>query len=326
MEQLRAIRNAVKDISSSGGSGTAANPSPPGTQPRQRATLMNRLGTDPWLRPLMLAAAVLLFASAVHAYEPTSRYAIRNIEGWQVYVHKDLLPGGKQAEVGAGAIRQLRYGLAKIRQMVATRALEKLLAVKIWLEVDSTNGKHGRTAAYQYHPDLDWLQEMDFNPAKQKCVEYGDAASLARHSDRDSARVTLHELAHAYHDQVLSFQNPDVLAAQKRAREEGKYPPNDWVLRADHKEFFAGLSVRYFGTENDRRALVERDPIFAKKLKEFWSQPRSFLDKPLGDVDANDRTNPRRGDPQGRKLPPQPREGFLAGAGDVEQIPEDSNL
>ena len=195
-------------------------------------------------------------------------------------------PGANKPEVGAGAIRQLRYGLAKMQQMVAKPALEKLMAVKIWLEVDSTNGKHGRTAAYQYHPDVDWLQKMDFNPTKQKCVEYGDAASLAHQSDRESARVTLHELAHAYHDQVLSFENPDILAANKRAREEGKYPPTDWVVKADHKEFFAGLCVHYFGTENDRRAPVAHDPIFAEKLKEFWGEPKSFLDKPLGNMDG----------------------------------------
>ena len=128
--------------------------------------------------------------------------------------------------------------------MVVRGPLEKLQAVKIWLEVDSTNGKHGRTSAYQYHPDLDWLEEMDFHPKKQKCVEFGNAAGLAKRSDFKTVQVTMHELAHAYHNQILSFDDPDVLAAHKRARENGKYPPKDWVVRANHQELFAGLTTR----------------------------------------------------------------------------------
>jgi hypothetical protein len=64
---------------------------------------------------------------------------------------------------------------------------------------------------------------MDYHPGKHKCVEFGKAASLAKRSDFAAAEVTLHELAHAYHDQVLGFDDPDVLAAHRRAREEGKY-------------------------------------------------------------------------------------------------------
>ncbi|HYW78801.1 MAG TPA: hypothetical protein VE890_04455, partial [Thermoguttaceae bacterium] len=60
-----------------------------------------------------------------------------------------------------------------------------------------------------------------------------------------------------------------------------KYPDNDWVVRANHKEFFAGLTTRYFGTEEERKALVERDPIFARKLEEYWGKPKAFVDTPL---------------------------------------------
>ena len=236
-----------------------------------------------------------LVAAVAGAYEPASRYAVKDIEGWQVHVHRDLLPGGKQRETGAPALRQLKYGLAKARQMVAHGPLEKLQRVPIWLEVDSTNGRHGRTSGYQYHPDLDWLEEMDFHPKKQKCVEYGNAASLAKRSDFKTAQVTMHELAHAYHDQVLSFDNPEVLAAHERARNEGKYPPGDWVVRADHKEFFAGLSTRYFGTDEERATLVEQDPVFAKKLEQYWGRPRARLDTPLDGASASDDVNAVRG-------------------------------
>jgi len=236
------------------------------------------------VRPLLAAFVLLPFAAGAGAYEPTSSYVVQDIEGWQVYVHRDLLPGGKHCEVGTPALRQLHGGLAKTRRMVADGPLEKLRAVTIWLEVDSTNGKHGRTSGYQYHPDLDWLEKMDFHPKKQKCVEFGHAAGLAKRSDFKTVQVTMHELAHAYHDQILTFGDPDVLAAHKRAREEGKYPPRDWVVRANHKEFFAGLTTRYFESEERRKEIVDRDPVFANKLEQYWGKPKTLFDTTLDDV------------------------------------------
>ena len=240
------------------------------------------------IQPLFAALTVLMVAAVAGAYEPTSHYVVKDIEGWKVYVHRELLAGGKHCETGVGALRQLTYGLAKTRQMVAAEPLKKLQKVNIWLEVDSTNGKHGRTSGYQYHPAADWLKKMDFHPKKVKCVEFGNAASLAKRSDFKTVQVTMHELAHAYHDQVLSFDNPDVLAAHKRAGEEGKYPPRDWVVRANHKEFFAGLTTRYFESEEQRKALVERDAVFEKKLTQYWDKPKALFETPLGDAKPSD--------------------------------------
>lgn len=248
-----------------------------------------------WLRSLSAFFAMFLFATAAIAYEPTSRYVVKDIEGWQVYVHRDLLTGGRQREIGIPALRQLKYGLAKTRQMVQTGPLAKLQKVKIWLEVDSTNGKHGRTSAYQYHPDVDWLVKMDFNPGKVKCVEFGRAGGLAKRSDLKTVEVTMHELAHAYHNQVLGFDNPDILAAHKRGRENGKYPPNDWVIRANHKEFFAGLTTRYFESAQRREEIVDRDPVFAKKLEEYWGKPKALFAAPLGASNVSDDPNAVRG-------------------------------
>ena len=245
---------------------------------------------NPWLRSVSTAFFVLLVVAVADAHEPTSHYVVKEIEGWHVYVHRDLLSEGKHREVGEPALRQLTYGLAKTRQMVVTGPLEKLQAVKIWLEVDSTNGPHGRTSGYQYHPDLGWLKKMDFHPKKVKCVEFGNAASLAKRSDFKTVQVTMHELAHAYHNQVLSFDDADVLAAHKRAREDGKYPPKDWVVRANHKEFFAGLTTRYFESEERRKEIVQRDPIFAKQLEQYWGKPKAIFEAPLDDSDKEERT------------------------------------
>ena len=70
--------------------------------------------------------------------------------------------------------------------------------------------------------------------------------------------VVLHELAHAYHDQVLGFGHPEVRAAWERAAEGGTYDAiarnNGRTERAyaitDHKEYFAELTESYFGTND----------------------------------------------------------------------------
>ena len=232
-----------------------------------------RLSRIPWLAVIWLAVA-----PAAKAYEPTSHYTLKNIEGWQVHVHNDLLPGGRHAETGAAALKRLGGDMREVRQWVPDEPLKKLLAVGIWLDVDSTNGPHGRTPTFHYHPGLDWLQKMDFHPGKHKCVEYSKAEALAN-KRKGSAKTLLHELAHAYHDQILTFDDTDVLAAYKRCVEGTAYPEGDWV-KSDHKEFFAGVTTRYFGTKEERQALVERDPILAKKLQKIWGNPKAYIDTP----------------------------------------------
>ena len=242
---------------------------------------MKPLLADPgrrFLRTLPLAVALFTVVAAAEAYEPTSHYTVKNIEGWEVYVHKDLLPGGKHAETGGAALERLQGDMIEVRRWMPDEPLKKLLKVGIWLEVDSTNGPHGRTPTFHYHPDKDWLEKMDFHLGKHKCVEYSRAEALAKR--KRSSTTLLHELAHAYHDQVLSFDDPDVLAAYKRCVEGTAYPERDWV-KSNHKEFFAGATTRYFGTKEERKALVERDPILAKKLQKTWGKPKAYMDTPL---------------------------------------------
>ena len=91
--------------------------------------------------------------------------------------------------------------------------------------------------------------------------------------------VLLHELAHAFHDQVLTFEHPEIMAAYQRALNGSAYPPKDWV-KSDHKEFFAGVTTRYFGTKEERAALLERDPVLAKELEKIWGEPKATIESP----------------------------------------------
>jgi dipeptidyl-peptidase-4 len=98
--------------------------------------------------------------------------------------------------------------------------------------------------------------------------------------------VILHELAHAYHDQVLGFDHPEIIAAYQKARQAGGY---DKVLLytgkqvrhyalTDHKEYFAEGTEAYF-YRNDfypfvRAELQEHDPALHELLEKIWGPAR----------------------------------------------------
>ena len=94
--------------------------------------------------------------------------------------------------------------------------------------------------------------------------------------------VVLHELAHAYHDQVLSFDQPEVIAVYDAAKENGLY---EKVLSHtgqtvqhygmnNRKEYFAESTEAYFGV-NDfypfvRAELKTHDPRMFALLEKIW--------------------------------------------------------
>lgn len=100
----------------------------------------------------------------------------------------------------------------------------------------------------------------------------------------------LHELAHAYHDLVLGFENPEVIAAYERAKKAGLYDAVERksvsggpsrIERAyamtDAKEYFAETSEAFFG-ENDffpfnRADLHRYDPGMEQVLEKLWKEP-----------------------------------------------------
>ena len=231
--------------------------------------------------------ALVAFAATAFAYEPTSNYTIQDIEGWKVYVNNGLLGEGRGAEVGAEALKKLKSDLATMKKWIPEGPLKELVKVPIWLEVDTTNGPHGKTPVFHYHPYKEWLEEMDFNPGKHKCVEFSRAADYVAKGDR-SVRTVLHELAHAYHDRVLGFDDPEILAAYKRAVEGTAYPRRDWA-RIDEKEFFCAVTERYFGSEKERAQLKERDPDVVNLLKRVWGEPRAVPEAPAVKPDTERR-------------------------------------
>jgi hypothetical protein len=220
-----------------------------------------------------------LFSCAFAAEKPAlpTVYNERNIEGWDVRIDDRLLTGNS-TDLGARALKLLNSRLVAISTVVPEKALAKLRAVTIELDLD-----YGGLQSMQYHPDVDWLKENGYSEKLAKCVHIPEARDfLSPFENRRMPWVVLHELAHAYHDQVLGFEEPRVLAAWKKFRDSGKYksvltsPGNmrEHYGITDQKEFFAEMTESYFGS-NDFYPFVagelkQAEPAIFALMAEIW--------------------------------------------------------
>ena len=208
--------------------------------------------------------------------KPTS-CTVRRIEGWTVRIDDRLLQPAADP-VGARALRFLEYKLADIRSVVAPERLAKLQAVTIVLDMT-----HGKLQAMQYHPDADWLEEHGYSPDLVKCVHIPEAADLPTPRNiNEQPWVVLHELAHAYHDQVLGFDEPRIREAYERYKRSGRgdkallYDGNrvrHYGL-TDQKEFFAEMTEAYFGMDDffpfNRAELMTAEPEIYELMRAIW--------------------------------------------------------
>jgi len=204
---------------------------------------------------------------------------LKDIEGWTVHIDPQMLEG-RHAKAGARALTMLANHLQRIAVLVPEDRLEDLRKLDIWIEHDhpEINVEPG-----PYHPDVGWLTERGYDARLAKKVHVTRAASLLeRHHMIKHPAVILHELAHAYHHQVLGFDEPRIKAAYEKAMEAGLY---DEVLlytgrkvrayaAANHKEYFAEGTEAYF-YRNDfypfvRAELKQHDPVLHDLLEEIW--------------------------------------------------------
>jgi hypothetical protein len=209
------------------------------------------------------------------ASDPTSDYAVKHIEGWEVLVSQRLLRKGER-DLGDRTLRLLGDHLYRITGAVPPGALANLRRIRIWVEL-----AEGHHPCMCYHPSADWLREHGMNPQKAGCVEVANARNFLSWTQQQPWMV-LHELAHGYHDQVLGFDNAEVRACYQSAVDGKLY---DSVLHHDgkkvrayaltnEKEYFAECTEAYFGT-NDfypfvRPELKQHDPRMYDLLEKVW--------------------------------------------------------
>lgn len=209
----------------------------------------------------------------VSFYDPVEK----QVEGWTVAVDPQLLEEAN-ADLADDVFEALSNHLQRIKYIVPKDRLAELRKLRIWLDFH-----HPTLGNMQYHPSRGWLLANGHDPRLVKHVHIPRAKQLL--DPRQWAKhpyVVLHELAHSYHDQVLSFDNAEIIETFNDAKEKGIY---DQVLLYtgrkvrhyglnNHKEYFAESTEAYFGV-NDfypfvRAELKEHDPGMYALLKKLW--------------------------------------------------------
>lgn len=231
---------------------------------------------------LAVAAVILPCTDQVLAEEPRFYDPVeKKIEGWTIAVDPQIMLPENES-VSTKAFQALANHLQRVTYIVPEDRLAKLKELRIWVELD--NSKLGNM---QYHPDRGWLIANGHDPRLVKHVHIPRAKNLyAPHMWAKHPYVVLHELAHSYHDQVLSFDNPKIVKTYDAAKEQGIYKEVLLYTGAkvqhyglnNHKEYFAEATEAYFGV-NDfypfvRAELKEHDPRMFSLMEEFWGEVR----------------------------------------------------
>jgi hypothetical protein len=227
--------------------------------------------------PILLALAVMAAAESetkkIGWFEPV----VKDIEGWKVSVDPKLLEG-EHAKDGELALKMLANHLQRIIILMPEQQLADLRKIGIWIE-----HKHPELGAMQYHPGADWLMKKGYHPDLVKRVHIPVASALySKGNMLKQPAVILHELAHGYHDQVLSFDHKGILEAFQAAEKRGDYEKvmlfdgrevKHYAL-TNHKEYFAEATEAYL-YRNDFYPFVSaelkiHDPKAHELMEQIW--------------------------------------------------------
>jgi len=247
---------------------------------------LHNLAADPQFLRVRANLSALLDSKLVAAQDPrlvvTGRQT-RRIEGWTVLISDGLLKN--QAAATARAVELLAGHLKEIVRVVPPPAVALLQTVPIWL---SPEYPHFAPHA-EYHPDINWVRANGRDPLVAKGVEMTNVRIFEAETKRMPVFV-LHELAHAYHDQVLGFDNPEIKAAYERAKASGSYDRVERFIApgrpdtfepayamTNEREYFAESTESFFGRNDwypfNRGQLAEHDPAMLKLLRQLWQVP-----------------------------------------------------
>ena len=154
-------------------------------------------------RFLTLLSTLLLILPIAKAAPGTQfssfTYESHSIEGWTVLVQDELLA---ESHLSEQVLALLRTKLWEIATRLPQPVVERLREVQIRMHLDRRGCPGG-----VYHPSATWLRNNGFPEEWARGIEFGNARNFLSWSFVQPAMV-LHELAHAWHDQVLGFHHP----------------------------------------------------------------------------------------------------------------------
>lgn len=231
------------------------------------------------LRPLLFSLIACGCAASSSRAEAVPEREMRAISGWTVHLSKRLL--ADDAAATDKALSLLKVMLDEITRVVPRAAVTELQKVPLYI---SPEYPHTPPRA-EFHPDAGWLRDNGRDPAMAKGIEFTNIRIFEAETRR-MPNFALHELAHAYHDRVLGFDEKRIVLAFEKAKAAGSY---NKVWRRDsegrrrldrayammnHKEYFAECTEAFF-TRNDffpftKDELKRHDPEIFALLGVVW--------------------------------------------------------
>lgn len=204
----------------------------------------------------------------------------RKVSGWTLYIRQGLL--AKDREATEKAVGILKEMLDEIVKVVPAKAVAEMQKVPLYFSPEYP----GTGARAEYHPDAGWLKANRRDPVMARCVEFTNVRIFEEERKR-MPNFALHELAHAWHDQVISFEEPRIMKAFIKAEAGGTY--NNVDVRSakgevhkaksyamtNHKEYFAECTEAFFSTNDiypfNKEELLKHDPEMCGLLEQVWA-------------------------------------------------------
>jgi len=233
------------------------------------------------LQFILVLIIVFSCNSETEIMENNELYSIFQLSGFEVRVEKKAFD--RDEKLTQEAIDLLKHHLAQISNLNLNQSImESLKSVVIFMDWNTTEG------AAVYHPSAIWLIQNGYSEDKARNVEISNIRNYINWTKQNQPFMVLHELAHAYHDRVLGFNNASVLNAYNNVISNKLYldiPYNNGFsidtqseayARNNEIEYFAELTEAYFG-QNDyfpflKTELATYDSVGFKMIEQAWEQ------------------------------------------------------
>ena len=231
--------------------------------------------------PKWLLLAALACACVASAASPVPTYQTQTLEGWTVRIDDRLLSAANKPLTDK-ALVLLAAQLKEVVRLVPAGPVAQLRKVTLWLSPPYPNEE----PRAMYHLGEGWMSQNGRSRAMMKSIEFANVLIFEQESKRMPLFV-LHELSHAYHDQVLGWEHAGLADAYARAmasksydcveRRRGPESPTTFeraYAMTDVGEYFADTSEALFG-RNDfypftREDLGKHDPGMLALLQQLW--------------------------------------------------------
>ncbi|MCC6599752.1 MAG: T9SS type A sorting domain-containing protein [Crocinitomicaceae bacterium] len=235
---------------------------------------MNRLFT--------LVLSVCFYCAQGQGMLVVSGYTNYSISGFNVLVQNSALTSSRLPHTNQ-AINRLESNLTEISQMcISSVIMDSLKAVPIFMDWESSEG------ISQYHADLSWLIQSNYNQKKWKCIEICNVKNFVAATNLNQPYRIMNEMAHAYLDRVLHMENAALVNAFDNAITDDLYTNVQYYVgngvyatqanalaMTSMDNFFAELTETYFGSNNyfpfTRADFALYDPVAYQMIESIWT-------------------------------------------------------